>query len=130
MKATGLVKSPRRMNNPPNNSRTAAAPDSDSIATVPPFRLSIAAPDNAVKGSEITIKINVTHSANNFMHHTRWAYIKVNGKEIGRWEYPFDANDFSKEVKVKVAGPLEIEAMSNCNIHGSTGAKTKTVSVK
>mgnify|MGYP001404473337 CR=1 FL=1 len=90
----------------------------------------IAAPDNAVKGSEITIKINVTHSANNFMHHTQWAYIKVNGKEIGRWEYPFDTNDFSKEVKVKVAGPLEIEAMSNCNIHGSTGAKTKTVSVK
>ena len=90
----------------------------------------ITAPDTAVKGSEITIKINVTHSANNFMHHTQWAYIKVNGREIGRWEYPFDSNDFSKEVKVIVTGSLEIEAMSNCNIHGSTGAKTKTVSIK
>jgi len=90
----------------------------------------ITVPDTAVKESGIIIKINVTHSANNFMHHTQWAYIKVNGKEIGRWEYPFDDNDFSKEVKVKVTGPLEIEAMSSCNIHGSTGVKTKTVSVK
>lgn len=85
----------------------------------------IIVPDTAVKGSEIVIKINVTHSANNFMHHTQWAYIKVDGKELGRWEYPFDNADFSKEVKVVVTGDLNIEAMANCNIHGSTGLKIK-----
>lgn len=90
----------------------------------------IIAPETAVKGSEIIIKINISHSANNFMHHTNWAYIKINGKEVGRWEYPFDSNDFSKEVKVKVTGQLDIEAMSNCNIHGSTGVKTKIIRIK
>ena len=92
--------------------------------------IEIIAPDTAVKGSVITIRINVTHNANNIFHHTKWAYIKVNGNQVGIWGYPFNSKNFSKEVQVNVTGQLEIEAMSYCNIHGSTGARTKTVSIK
>lgn len=90
----------------------------------------IKAPDSAVKGSEITITVNVSHSANNFMHHTSWAYVKVNGKEVGRWEYPFESADFTREVKVKVDGPLVVEAKAECNIHGSAGAVNAQVKLK
>ncbi len=90
----------------------------------------IYAPDSAVKGSEIVIKIKVIHDTNNFFHHTEWAYIKVNGKEIARWKYPFESNIFTREIKYKVDGPVSIESMSYCNLHGSAGAKTATIKVK
>ncbi len=90
----------------------------------------IKSPESAVKGSEITITINVSHSANNFIHHTSWAYVKVNGKEVGRWEYPFESANFTREVKVRVDGPLDIESKAECNIHGSAGAVTAHVKVK
>jgi len=96
--------------------------------------VAIEAPDSAALGSEVTIKITVTHSANNFMHYTNWAYVMVNGKEVERWEYswnkkPSDAT-FTREIKCKVTGPVEIKAEANCNIHGSTGPVTKTISVR
>ncbi len=90
----------------------------------------ITAPGSAAEGSEITIKIKVIHDSNNFFHHTEWAYLKVNGKEIARWNYPFESEVFTREVRYRVDGPLSIEAMSYCNLHGSAGAKTATVKVK
>ena len=96
--------------------------------------VTLEAPESAAIGSEITIKINVTHSADNFIHHVDWAYIMVNGKEVERWKYkwnnlPPDAV-FSKEIKYKVQGPTEIKADANCNIHGSKGPAIKTIAVK
>ena len=96
--------------------------------------VTIEAPESAAIGSEITIKITVTHSADNFIHHVDWAYIMVNGKEVERWKYkwnnlPPDAV-FTKEIKYKVEGPIEIKAEANCNIHGSKGPATKTIAVK
>lgn len=85
---------------------------------------------SAVKGSEIVIKIKVIHDANNFFHHTEWAYVKVNGREIARWKYPFENEVFTREIKYRVDGPLSIEAMAYCNLHGSAGPKTATVKVK
>lgn len=96
--------------------------------------VAIEAPESAAVGSEVTIKITVTHSANNFIHHTNWVYVMVNGKEVGRWEYSWNkkpsAAIFTKEIKYKVTGPLEIKAEANCNIHGSKGPETKTISVR
>lgn len=96
--------------------------------------VTLEAPESASIGSEITIKIIVTHSADNFIHHVDWAYIMVNGKEVERWKYkwndlPPDAV-FSKEIKYKVQGPIEIKADANCNLHGSKGPAMKTVTVK
>jgi len=96
--------------------------------------VTLEAPESASIGSEITIKITVTHSADNFIHHVDWAYIMVNGKEVERWKYkwndlPPDAG-FSKEIKYKVQGPAEIKADANCNIHGSKGPAIKAIAVK
>lgn len=95
--------------------------------------VSIDAPDTAEKGSEIIIKITVTHNGNNLFHHTDWVYIKVNGSEIARWDFKFNdlpENEvFTREVKYTVQGPLTIEAEANCNLHGSKGTAVKKVIV-
>ncbi|MCX5907472.1 MAG: desulfoferrodoxin family protein [Deltaproteobacteria bacterium] len=87
--------------------------------------VTIEAPAEAAKGGEITIVLNVTHSADNFFHHVNWVEVWLNGQTAFRWEYPaFDlpsAATFKKEIKMKVEGDTEIKAEANCNIHGSKG---------
>jgi len=97
----------------------------------------ISVPDSAKAGEEITIVINVSHSANSGMHHTDWVYLKINDVEVKRWEYskdnlPPDA-DFTVEFKYTVPQDadiqkgLMIEAEGHCNIHGSAGPADTTV---
>jgi desulfoferrodoxin (superoxide reductase-like protein) len=88
-------------------------------------------PDQAAKGAEITLKIHVTHSADNVFHYVNWVRVKVNGEQIQQWEYsmshlPEGAN-FTKEVKLLVKGNCEVEAEANCNMHGSKGPARKTI---
>ena len=95
---------------------------------------SIEVPENITKSSEITIRVTVTHNANSFIHHTKWLQVMINGKEIARWDYtmgnrPGDAT-FTKEVKYKAEGDIEIKAEASCNIHGSAGPSTVKVLVK
>lgn len=82
-------------------------------------------PAGVQKGSEVTIRVNVSHEGNSVFHHVQWVYLKVNGKEIARWDYSAtnrpDAERFFKEVKVAADGPLEIVAEASCNLHGSAG---------
>ena len=93
----------------------------------------IESPDSATKGSEITIKIRVFHSANNFFHHVEWAWIQVNGKEIARWDFSAshlpESENFSREIKIKVESNLEIKAKASCNIHGSANEATAKVTM-
>jgi desulfoferrodoxin (superoxide reductase-like protein) len=94
----------------------------------------IEAQESADKGSEITIKVTVTHSANSYFHYTEWLWVQVNGKEIAKWEYrgsnrPEDAT-FTKEIKFKVDGDLDIKGKASCNIHGSANDATVKVTVK
>ena len=95
--------------------------------------VTIEAPSSAAKGSEVTIKIYVEHNSDNFLHYVNWAYISVNGKEIARWDFSSskrpEGNNFSREVKFTVTGPLEIAAEAYCNIHGSNGKVTHTLSI-
>lgn len=95
---------------------------------------SIEVPENITKGSEITIRVTVTHNANNFLHYTKWLQIMINGKEISRWDYTMsnkpEGATFTKEIKYKVEGNIEIKAEASCNIHGSAGPSTVKVSVK
>jgi len=103
--------------------------------------VAIQAPEKTTKGSEITIKVTVTHSANNLFHHVNWVYVMVNGKEIARWDYSMfnlpkldgtvSATPlvFTKEVTYAVNGSSEMQAAANCNIHGSMGIAKAQVSV-
>jgi desulfoferrodoxin (superoxide reductase-like protein) len=94
----------------------------------------IEAPESADKGSEITIKVTVTHSANDFFHHTEWLWVQVNGKEIAKWEYSSgnrpEGATFTKEIKFKVDGDLDIKGKASCNIHGSANDAVAKVTAK
>jgi desulfoferrodoxin (superoxide reductase-like protein) len=96
--------------------------------------ISIDAPDNAAKGDVISIKVTATHSGNNFFHYTNWVFIKVNGKEIARWDFSSGKRPenevFTREATYTIDGPVTIEAEGNCNIHGSAGVASKKVEVK
>jgi desulfoferrodoxin (superoxide reductase-like protein) len=95
---------------------------------------SILAPKDAAKGTEVTIKINIVHHGNSSKHYTNWVYLKVNGKEVQRWEFSDknlpEGDNFSREFKVKVEGNLELEAESNCNVHGTAGPAKQKIEVK
>jgi len=93
----------------------------------------IEAPDSAAKGSEITVKVTVTHSANSGIHYTDWLWIQVNGKEVARWDFSSkkpEGATFTREIKVKVGGDLEIKAKANCNMHGSANEAVVKVTAK
>jgi desulfoferrodoxin (superoxide reductase-like protein) len=96
--------------------------------------VSIDAPESVMKGSEITIKLNVEHDGNHIFHYTKWVYVMINGKEIERWDYTWrkrpEAENFTKEITYVVNQPIEIVAEANCNTHGSKGKVIKKVSVK
>lgn len=95
--------------------------------------VSISAPESAAPGSEITIRVTATHSANNFLHHTDWLYIMVNGQEIARWNYSWknkpEGSVFTKEITYVLTDSIEIKAEGHCNMHGSKGPATAKVSV-
>ena len=95
---------------------------------------SIEVPESIPKGSEITIRVTVTHNANNFLHYTKWLQIMINGKEVSRWDYTMgnrpEGATFTKEIKYEVDGDIEIKAEASCNIHGSAGSATTKVLAK
>ncbi len=94
----------------------------------------IIAPEKAEKGTEITIKIEVSHIGNSKGHYTDWVYVKINGEEYKRWEYSKenlpDNQNFTLEFKIKAESNLEIIAKGNCNKHGSKGEDKVTVVVE
>ena len=96
--------------------------------------VSIKAPAEAPRGSEVVIQVTVTHSENNALHYTDWLYVMVNGKEVARWKYTAfarpDAADFTKEITYTATDTMEIKAEANCNLHGSAGPAILKISVK
>jgi desulfoferrodoxin (superoxide reductase-like protein) len=96
--------------------------------------VTIEAPDQAAKGTEVVVKLHVTHSANSFFHYTNWVQVKVNGKDTALWEYSMgnrpEGAVFTKEVKLTVNEPLDIVAEANCNMHGSAGPAKKKITLK
>lgn len=94
----------------------------------------IEAPAEAAKGSEVAIRITVTHNGNSDRHHVEWAKILVNGKEIAKWEYSPsklpEGVPFTREVKIKAEGNLEVKAEASCNLHGGRSPSAVKISVK
>ncbi len=105
-----------------------------SAALADKSSVEIEAPSEAARGSEVTIKVHVKHDSNSFLHYTDWVYLKVDGKEVKRWEYSNfsrpESAKFTVEHKVIVEGTTEIEAKAHCNSHGSSGPATRTIRVK
>ncbi len=95
---------------------------------------SIEAPQSVAKGSEVTLRVTVTHKGNNFLHYTNWLRVNVNQKEVARWEFSSgnrpESEVFTREVKITVSEDLEVSAEANCNLHGSTGPSTIKILVK
>jgi desulfoferrodoxin (superoxide reductase-like protein) len=96
--------------------------------------ISIESPQSVKKGTEITIKIAVSHNGNNFFHYTNWVYVRANGKEIARWDFSSgnrpESNNFIREIKYTVTEKTEIAAMGNCNIHGSEGEVNMLINIE
>lgn len=107
---------------------------STGVALADKSTVKIDAPESAAKGTEVTIRLNVTHSGNNMFHYTKWIYVRVNGKELARWDFSAtktpESENFTKEIKYTVNEPAQIEAEANCNIHGSTGIAKASITVK
>jgi len=94
----------------------------------------IEAPDQVAEGSEITVKIHVTHRGNSFAHYTKWVKVLVNGDEVALWEYsannrPEDAK-FTREIKLTINETTEIVAEASCNLHGGQIPSKKTITLK
>ena len=106
----------------------------NGVALADKAAATIEGPLNAAKGSEVTLKVTVTHSANSAAHHTEWLKVTANNKEVARWNYTSgerpDGAVFTKEVKVKVLETTEVKAEASCNVHGSKGPSTLKISVK
>jgi desulfoferrodoxin (superoxide reductase-like protein) len=106
-------------------SATTAFADKSSVT--------ISAPESVVKGTEVTIKIQVTHSGNNFIHYVDWAKIGIDGKEAARWNFTWtkraESKIFEREFKYVVNAPVEISAEANCNLHGSKGLAKASIKV-
>ncbi len=96
--------------------------------------VTIEAPAEAAKGSEITIRVTVTHNGNSARHYVEWVKIFVNNKEIAKWEYASsklpEALPFTREIKYKAEATMEIKAEASCNVHGSKGPTTAKSTVK
>jgi len=95
---------------------------------------SIDGPTHAAKGSEVTLRITVTHSANTASHYTEWLKVAANKKDIARWDYTKENRPegavFTKEIKIKVTEDTEIVAEASCNNHGSKGPVKHKIIVK
>jgi desulfoferrodoxin (superoxide reductase-like protein) len=96
-------------------------------------KVEIKAPAEVKAGTEITVTIQAIHSANSKSHHTDWVYLKINGKEVKRWEYKKDAlppgATFTVEFTYVAGEELKLEAEGHCNIHGSAGPANAVVKV-
>ena len=94
----------------------------------------IEAPQSGAQGSEITIRVTAIHSANNFFHYTEWLQVKINEKEIARWDFTGtnkpEAATFTREIKYRLEGDVEIKAQASCNLHGSAGEGVAKVSAQ
>ena len=95
---------------------------------------SIEGPMLAAKGSEVTLRITISHNANTASHYTQWVKVTANKKEVARWDYtkdnPPEGAVFTKEIKIKVMEDTEIVAEASCINHGSKGPSKHNIKVQ
>ncbi len=96
--------------------------------------VTIEAPAEVPKGSEITIRITIDHSANDPIHHVKWVQVLVNYQVVVWREYSLfnlpEDYTFKFEIRYTVNEDTEVRAEAGCNFHGSRGPTFFKVSVK
>jgi len=107
---------------------------SNGVSLADKSAVTVEAPDQAARGTEITVRIQVYHSANSYFHYTNWVKVLVNGQQAAFWEYSAgnrpEGAQFTREIKLTINAPTEIVAEANCNLHGSQGPEKKTIGIK
>lgn len=92
------------------------------------------APVKAAQGEKIKITLFITHSANNFFHHTKRVSLTINGQEVTRWEFGGfslpEAAEFSRTFEYVMTGPITLESAALCNVHGSANTATTTIGLQ
>ena len=105
-----------------------------NVASANKSEASIEGPTNAAKGSEVTLRITASHSANTASHYTEWLKVTANNKEVARWNFTKENRPegaaFTKGIKIKVTEDTEIVAEASCNNHGSKGPARHKILVK
>lgn len=96
--------------------------------------VTIEGPISVAKGTEVTLRVVVTHNANSTSHYTEWVKVTANQKEIAGWKYSKDtlpeAAQFIKEIKIKVMEDTEVVGEASCNKHGGKGPAEHKIIVK
>jgi desulfoferrodoxin (superoxide reductase-like protein) len=96
--------------------------------------VTIEAPADVSKESEIIIRVTIAHSANNFFHHVEWMEIRVNDQQVVWREYSYfhlpEDGTYTIELEHTVNEETQIRAEASCNLHGSRGPTFYTVSAK
>ena len=104
-----------------------------SAAEADQTKVRIEAPASAPAGTDITIRVDVTHNGNNFFHYTNWVWLKAGDTEIGRWTFSSQSRpeneNFVREVHYTLTGPTVFTAQGNCNLHGSAGPAQAKVEI-
>jgi desulfoferrodoxin (superoxide reductase-like protein) len=95
--------------------------------------VSIEAPETVKAGQEVTVAIKVNHRGNSSLHYTNRLVVLANGKEIARWNFSSnnrpEAENFTREIKLRIETETEIKAEANCNLHGSAGPASVKIKV-
>ncbi|MFH7319467.1 desulfoferrodoxin family protein [Desulfurivibrio sp. D14AmB] len=112
----------------------AAVAHPPTLALANKSAVTIEAPATAARNAQVTIRLQITHRGNNFIHYTNWVTLRTEEGEIGRWDFSaFDRpenNEFSREVTIAMEGTTQLIAQANCNIHGSEGEVRHTIVVQ
>jgi len=107
---------------------------SKSVVRMEQAPVRLEAPENAAQGQKIKITLFVSHSANNFFHHTKLVTLTINGQEAARWEFSGsklpEAAEFRRTFDYVMAGPITLESAAFCNMHGSANTAKATVGLQ
>lgn len=90
-------------------------------------------PTAVAAGSVITVKLEITHDGNNFIHHVDEVTVTAGEEEIKRWEFGMfdkpESENFVLEFEYTVDREIELTARANCNLHGSKGPQSLKITI-
>ena len=91
----------------------------------------IIAPASVKPGTVVTVRLEIRHDGNNFLHYVEEVTVKAGEEEIQRWEYSnFDkpeSQEFTREFDVTVDREIDLTARADCNLHGSAGPDSLSI---
>ncbi|HET98520.1 MAG TPA: hypothetical protein ENN98_07525 [Desulfurivibrio alkaliphilus] len=112
----------------------AAVAHPPTLALANKSSVTITAPAVVAKNAQATIRLQVTHRGNNFIHYTNWVTLHNEEREIARWDFSAfnrpENNEFSREITIPIEQTTHLVAQANCNIHGGEEEARHTIAVQ